>query len=117
MLRNWPAVNAGDLSIKKGEVRHVLYDAFGLIGTTFRELGWKTLIFFERLVPISPNAHLRRRAPQVVVVLSKGEPLGSESWWEGYVVDELADTAEAEAAAPRGVFPAFCVQELPAEQP
>jgi hypothetical protein len=32
------------------------YDAFGLIGTTFRELDWKTLIFFERAVPISPNA-------------------------------------------------------------
>ena len=32
------------------------YDAFGLIGTTFRELEWKTRIFFERAVPISPNA-------------------------------------------------------------
>ena len=32
------------------------YDAFGLIGTTFRELDWKTLIFFERAGPISPNA-------------------------------------------------------------
>jgi hypothetical protein len=32
------------------------YDAFGLIGTTFTELDWKTLIFFERAVPISPNA-------------------------------------------------------------
>ena len=32
------------------------YDAFGLIGTTFRELEWKTQIFFERAVPISPNA-------------------------------------------------------------
>ena len=32
------------------------HDAFGLIGTTFKELGWKTLIFFERAVPISPNA-------------------------------------------------------------
>ena len=32
------------------------YDAFGLIGTTFRALGWKTLIFFERAVSISPNA-------------------------------------------------------------
>jgi hypothetical protein len=32
------------------------YDAFGLIGTIFRELGLKTLIFFERAVPISPNA-------------------------------------------------------------
>ena len=31
------------------------HDAFGLIGTTFRELGRKTLIFFERAVPISPN--------------------------------------------------------------
>jgi hypothetical protein len=26
------------------------YDAFGLIGTTVRELGRKTLIFFERVV-------------------------------------------------------------------
>ena len=33
-----------------------VYDAFGLIGTTFRELDWKMLIFFERAVPISPNA-------------------------------------------------------------
>ena len=32
------------------------YDAFGLIGTTSRELDWKTLIFFEKAVPISPNA-------------------------------------------------------------
>jgi hypothetical protein len=32
------------------------YDAFGFIGTTFRELERKTLIFFERAVPISPNA-------------------------------------------------------------
>jgi hypothetical protein len=31
------------------------YDAFGVIGTTFRELDWKTLIFFERAVPITPN--------------------------------------------------------------
>jgi hypothetical protein len=30
------------------------YDAFGLIGTTFRELDWKTLIFFERAAPIRP---------------------------------------------------------------
>jgi hypothetical protein len=33
-----------------------LRDAFGVIGATFRELDWKTLIFFERAVPISPNA-------------------------------------------------------------
>ena len=32
------------------------YHAFGLIGTTFRELDWKTLIVFERAVSISPNA-------------------------------------------------------------
>ena len=32
------------------------YDAFGLIGTTFTELDWKTLICYERVVPISPNA-------------------------------------------------------------
>jgi hypothetical protein len=32
-----------------------IYDAFGLIGTTFRELDWKTLIFFEAAVPISLN--------------------------------------------------------------
>jgi hypothetical protein len=32
------------------------YDAFGLIGATFKELDWKTLIFFERAVPINPNA-------------------------------------------------------------
>jgi hypothetical protein len=31
-------------------------DAFGLIGATFRELGWKALISFERAVPMSPNA-------------------------------------------------------------
>ena len=29
------------------------YDALGLIGTTFRELGWKTRIFFERAGPIA----------------------------------------------------------------
>ena len=46
------------------------YGAFGLIGTTFRELERKTLIFFERAVPISPInawygralANRRRRA-------------------------------------------------------
>jgi hypothetical protein len=32
------------------------YVAFGVIGTTFRELEWKTIIFFERVVPITPNA-------------------------------------------------------------
>jgi hypothetical protein len=32
------------------------YDAFGLVGTTFRELGWKTRMYFERAAPISPNA-------------------------------------------------------------
>ena len=36
-------------------VKAVTYDAFGLIGTTFRELDWQTLIFFERAIPISPN--------------------------------------------------------------
>jgi hypothetical protein len=35
------------------------YVAFALIGTTFRELGWKTLIFFERVVPVSPSACVR----------------------------------------------------------
>ena len=35
------------------------YDAFGLIGTTFRELDWKTIIFFERAVPVSPSACVR----------------------------------------------------------
>ena len=41
------------------------YDAFGLIGTNFTEFDWKTLIFFERAVPISSNAwynRLQRRA-------------------------------------------------------
>jgi hypothetical protein len=33
-----------------------IYDAFGLIRTTFKELDWKKLIFFERAVQISPNA-------------------------------------------------------------
>jgi hypothetical protein len=32
------------------------YDVFGRIGTTFRELDWRALIFFERAVPTSPNA-------------------------------------------------------------
>ena len=32
------------------------YDAFGLVGVTFRELDWKTLILFERAVSINPNA-------------------------------------------------------------
>ena len=31
-------------------------DASRVSGTTFRELDWKTLIFFERAVPNSPNA-------------------------------------------------------------
>jgi hypothetical protein len=35
-------------------------DAFGLIGTTFRELDWETLIFFERAVPIGPDAWYKR---------------------------------------------------------
>jgi hypothetical protein len=37
-------------------VRTMRYVRCGVIGTTFRELGWKTLIFFERAVPITPNA-------------------------------------------------------------
>jgi hypothetical protein len=36
--------------------RAATYDAFGLIGATFRQLDWKTLTFFERVAPISPNA-------------------------------------------------------------
>jgi hypothetical protein len=32
------------------------YDAFGVIGTTFRELDRKTLIFFARAAPMTPNA-------------------------------------------------------------
>ena len=43
--------HAGAITLYRGS-----YDAFGFIGTTFRELDWKTLIFFERAVPISPNA-------------------------------------------------------------
>jgi hypothetical protein len=35
---------------------HQSYDAFGLIGATFRKLDWKARIFFERAAPISPNA-------------------------------------------------------------
>jgi hypothetical protein len=31
-------------------------DAFGDIGTDLRELAWKTPIFSETLVPVSPNA-------------------------------------------------------------
>ena len=45
----------GRLEQQKRLVR-AAYDAFGLIGTTFRDLDWKTPIFFERAVPISPNA-------------------------------------------------------------
>jgi hypothetical protein len=32
------------------------YDAFGLIGSNFSELAWKTLTFFAKPVLISPNA-------------------------------------------------------------
>ena len=32
------------------------YDAFGLIGTIFRELDWKSLIFLEVAAPITPSA-------------------------------------------------------------
>jgi hypothetical protein len=32
------------------------YDAFGSVGATFRELDWKTQVFFEREDPITPNA-------------------------------------------------------------
>jgi hypothetical protein len=41
------------------------YDAFGLIGVTFRELDRKTLIFFERAIPISPNAWYVTRCAMV----------------------------------------------------
>ena len=46
------------------------YNAFGLIATTFRELDWQTLIFFDRAVPISPNAwydHLGLGAQHVLL--------------------------------------------------
>jgi hypothetical protein len=33
-----------------------VYDAFGVIGTIFVEIDGKMLIFFERVVPIAPNA-------------------------------------------------------------
>ena len=32
------------------------YDALGVIRTAFGALDWKMLIFFERAVPITPNA-------------------------------------------------------------
>jgi hypothetical protein len=32
------------------------YDAFGDIGTNFRELDWKAPIFYERVVPKNPTA-------------------------------------------------------------
>ena len=37
------------------------YHAFGLIGTTFRELGWKMLIFFERAVPMKERRPAKDR--------------------------------------------------------
>ena len=40
----------------QNDVNVYAYHAFVFIGTTFRELGWKTLICFERAAPISPNA-------------------------------------------------------------
>ena len=36
----------------------IVYDAFGVIGTIFRELDWKAPIFFEKAAPITPNAHM-----------------------------------------------------------
>jgi hypothetical protein len=34
----------------------LVYDAFGIFGTVFRELAWKTPIFSWRAVPKTPNA-------------------------------------------------------------
>ena len=58
----WRRLRAGR-SVSFGTI-HITYHAFGLIGTTFRELEWKTLIFAERAVPITPNAIVERPAGQ-----------------------------------------------------
>ena len=50
----------GRLEQQKRLVR-ATYDAFGLIGTTFRELNWKTPIFFERAVFREPLFESRGR--------------------------------------------------------
>ena len=48
------------------------FDAFGLIRTTFRELDWKILFFFERTAPISPNAWPRLAAGDAVALEASG---------------------------------------------
>ena len=39
--------------VARNDSTALVYDAFGLIGTTVIELDWKTLIFFERAAPMS----------------------------------------------------------------
>ena len=55
------------------------YDAFGVIGTTFRELDWKMLIFFERAAPITPNmwwsARAGRACSRVRQASSRSKPM------------------------------------------
>jgi hypothetical protein len=51
----------GRLDQQKRLVR-AAYDAFGRTATACRALDWKTRIFFERAVPVSPNARCERRA-------------------------------------------------------
>jgi hypothetical protein len=50
------AASNSKASVRRRSTRRRTYHALGLIGATFRELGWKTLIFFKRAVPTSPNA-------------------------------------------------------------
>jgi hypothetical protein len=58
----WPAAEPGSgslpLELYLRPARHYdpLHDAFGVFGTIFRELEWKTPIFFWRAVAKTPNA-------------------------------------------------------------
>jgi hypothetical protein len=38
----------------------ITYDAFGGVGAIFRELEWEMVIFYERVVPKTPNASCAR---------------------------------------------------------
>ncbi len=85
--------------------RHLAHRVFGLIGTTFRELGWKTLIL--RAVPISPNAWYKlyallktsHRQPGAPVSLRSATQAVCSAKVRAHLEYQAAGLSAAEAAA------------------
>jgi hypothetical protein len=80
------------------------YYAFGLIGTAFRELEWKTLIFFERAIPISANAWLTGAALNEYFLNPTEEAASSMQQTVAEVKEVFATQIIGERLKIRGIF-------------